>query len=193
MAQQGSSARLETEGARSLGSGLVTIALAAVALFLPEIDWAPTGGLVGWLLVLAGMAEVAFAARRGRDLPGRTALFSGLLTAFAGLVFVANPLAGYFPVANVVTAWLLVRGALILVMAVKAGRSVPGAWLALSGAADLLLGLVLVAGWPVAALVVSLFGPTPEIVARFSLILALSLLATGVSQAAIGLCSRRTR
>ena len=193
MAQEVSSAGLETNGAWSLGSGLIIIALAAVALFLPEIEWAPRGGLVGWLLVLAGSAEVAFASRRGRDLPGRTAILSGLLTALAGLLFVTNPLAGYFPVANVVMAWLVVRGSVVLVMALKPGRSAPRAWLALSGSADLLLGLVLLAGWPVAALVVSLFGPTPEIVARFSLILALSLFVTGISQAAIGLSRRRAR
>lgn len=57
-------------------------------------------------------------------------------------------------------------------------------------AVDLILGLVLAAGLPIAIVVVTLFGPTPEIVANFSLILALSFPATGASQA-IALDQRR--
>ena len=91
----------------TLMSGLFTAALAVVAFFLPDIAWLPRSGLVGWLLLLAGIAELAFGALRGFDPVGKAAFGSGLLTAIAGLLFVANPGAGYFPVANVVTAWLL--------------------------------------------------------------------------------------
>ena len=117
-------------------------------------------------------------------------MVAGMLTALAGLVFVANPFASYFPVANVVMAWLLLRGAFVLAMALKSERSRDRAWLAVSGGADLLLGAVLVVGFPVASLVVALFGPTQEVVARFSLVLAASFLVTGTCQLAIGLAQR---
>lgn len=191
MAQETPERLLDAGWIWSVGSGVFTVLLAALAMFLPAVEWAAKGGLVGWLLFLAGTAEFAFSTRRGADLPGRAASISGLLTALAGLLFIANPFAGYFPVANVVTAWLLIRGALVVVMVLKWGRSRAGAWLALSGAADLLLGVLLVVGLPVRALVVSLFGATPEIVARFSLVLAVSFLITGLSQLGIGLTQRR--
>lgn len=177
----------------SVGSGVFTIFLAACALSLPLIEWAPKGGLVGWLLFLAGSAELSFGTRRGGGFAGRTAVVAGLLTALAGLVFIARPFAGYFPVANVVMAWLLVRGGFVLGMALRSGRSRAGTWLALSGVADLLLGAVLVIGLPVASLVVALFGPTREVVANFGLIVAASFLATGLCQLAIGLAQRRAR
>ena len=183
--------RLDRSWAWSAGSGLVTIVLAAAALFLPVLDSAPKGGLVGWLLFLAGCAELAFGSRRGGDVVGRTAIVSGLITAVAGLIFIFNPFARYFPVANVVMAWLLGRGAFVLIMSLRSGESGTRAWLALGGVVDLLLGVVLVVGLPVAALVVSLFGPTREIVANFSLILAISFAVTGLSQIAIGLARRR--
>ena len=92
-----------------------------------------------------------------------------------------------------VTAWLVIRGAWMLVMAMRIRRSVARTWLAASGVTDILLGLVLVAGLPVSALVVSLFGPTREIVARFALILAASFAVTGISQIAIAIARRQER
>jgi uncharacterized membrane protein HdeD (DUF308 family) len=192
MAQKASERRPGAGWAWSVGSGLFTVLLAAVALFLPAVEWAPKGGLVGWLLFLAGIAELAFSTRRGADLPGRAARYSGLLTALAGLIFILDPLAGYFPVANLVMAWLLIRGAFIVATASKLGKSRAGAWLVLGGATDLLLGILLALGLPVASLVVILFGATAEIVARFSLILATSFLVSGISQVGMGLARRRS-
>lgn len=173
-----------------LGWAGVSIVLAFGAFSLPEIEWAAKGGVVGWLLLIAGLAEVAFAAGVIDRKLRTTAFTAGSLTAAAGLVFVFNAVASYFPVANVVMLWLALRGIWIV------GRSLPWrtraelAWLASTGLTDLLLALMLVAGLPVAVLVVTLFGPTPEIVARFSLILATSFLVTGISQAALALLQR---
>ena len=169
----------------TLVSGCVTLLLAIVAFFLPEIEWAPRGGIVGWLLFAAGCLELAFGTRRRTDYVGMTAMASGVFTAAAGLIFIINPLAGYVPVANVVTAWLLIRGGFVLAVALRERGSHIGMWLALSGIVDLLLGLALLAGFSTTILVVTLFGATPAIVANFSIILAASFLATGISQVAI--------
>src|SRR3546814_18200089 len=81
-----------------------------MAFLLPAIEWMPRGGLVGWLLFLTGISELTFGWKRGLDTVGKTAVGSGLVTAVAGLLFIPNPLAGSFPVANVVMAWLLLSG-----------------------------------------------------------------------------------
>lgn len=175
----------------TLASGFMTILLAAAALLLPLVEWAPRGGVVGWLLFLAGMWEFVFGWKRGPDTVGKAAMGSGLVTGLAGLLFVANPLSGYFPVANVVVAWLLLRGFWMLFMALRARGDRLGPWLTLTGAADVLLGFVLIFGIQVAALVVTLFGPTPEVIANFALILAASLLVTGISQIAMAFTQRR--
>src|SRR3546814_876839 len=174
----------------TLASGLFTALLAVMAFLLPAIEWMPRGGLVGWLLFLTGICELTFGWKRGLDTVGKTAVGSGLVTAVAGLLFIANPLAGYFPVANVVMAWLLLRGAWVLAMALRVRDSRLGKWLAFGGAVDILLGFALLVGVPVATLVVGLFGPTREIVANFALILAASFAATGISQVGIALVQR---
>jgi len=175
----------------TLASGCLTLLLALIAFFLPELEWLPRAGLVGWLLLLAGIAEFAFGRKRGQDALGRAAMGSGLITAVAGLLFLANPLAGYFPVANIVTAWLFLRGAWVLVMAFRIGSPRLGRLVALSGGTDVMLGLALLAHLPIAMLVVTLFGPTPQVVARFALLLAASFAVTAICQIAIALGERR--
>jgi uncharacterized membrane protein HdeD (DUF308 family) len=177
----------------TFGSGELTIVLGLVALFLPDIHWAPKGGIVAWLLTLAGATELALAFARGLDRLGLTALVSGLLTVAAGLIFVFNPSAGYFPVANVVTVWLAVRGAWVLAMAFGLDNRSERFWLGASGAVDVVLAVLLAAGVPATLLVVTLFGPTPLLVAKFSLVLAVSFFATGIAQIAIALQRRSAR
>ena len=164
-------------------AGVLTLLLALTAAFLPDIELGPKSRTVGWILATAGLAEIWFGAVYPRVRV--TAITSGLITAVSGLIFVAIPSAPYLPVANVVTLWLLARGSWVLGRSVLVDPFPEFRWLGITGAADLLLGFLLVFGLPVAVLVTTLFGPTPEIVARFSLILAASLLVTGVSEIAI--------
>jgi uncharacterized membrane protein HdeD (DUF308 family) len=175
----------------TLASGLVALLLGVVAFFLPLVDWTPKGGLVGWLLFVAGMSELAFGWKRGLDEVAKVAIGSGALTGLAGLLFVVNPLAGYFPVAHVVVAWLFLRAAWLFYMGLQSSSDRLGPWLVLRAATDFLLCLVLLVGLQISALVVSLFGPTGEVVATFSLILAASFLMSGASQSAIALVPRR--
>ena len=175
----------------AVAAGCFTLALALAAFFLPDLTLVPRGGLVGWLLLLSGIAEIAFGTARGGARAAMTAIVAGLLTATAGLIFVARPLAPYFSVANVVTLWLALRGLWVLAASWSGEAQGLRSWLAFSGLVDLMLAFLLVSGVHVSLLVVTLFGPTPEIVARFSLILAASFLATGMSQIAAALDGRR--
>ena len=174
----------------TLGSGLLTVIIAVTAFFLPDIHVLSSSVIVGGLLLVAGLAELAFGIKRGWDVVGTAAVWSGIITAAAGLLFVLKPSTAYFPVANAVLLWLVARGIFMLVMAVRTGDRRCGGWMALTGLADLTLGVILIAGLPVTALVVSMFGPTPEVVARFALILAISFAVAGVSQIAIALDQR---
>lgn len=176
----------------TLAAGLVSLVLALVAALLPVIEWAPTGGLVGWLLLLAGASEAGFGFGRGADLIGRTAIVAGLITMLSGLVFVARPFADLFPVGNVVMVWLLARGAFLVARSGRIQPSRAKVAIAAAGIADLALGFALVIKMPVAAFVVSLFGTTPEIVASFGLVLAASFLVTGLSQVAIAWTTRES-
>lgn len=170
-------------------SGVVTLLLALAALFLPFVENVPKSGFVGWLLVLAGSVEFLSGLKRRRSLSGRAAFIAGMITALSGGLFVVLPPAGYLPVANVVIAWLLLRGAWLLGCAWRARRTV-GVWVAFSGTADLLLGLALMLNLSIGSLVLTLFGATAELVTSFAVIFAASFIATGISQIVIGLSER---
>lgn len=176
----------------TLVSGCLTLLLAILAFFLPEIQWMPKGELVGWLLTIAGVAELIFGLARGADPVGAAAAGSGLMTGAAGLLFIANPLMPYFPVVTLVMIWLFLRGGFVLLMALGLIGSQAARWLGLSGLTDMLLGFAILSGLHISVLVVMLFGPTREIVAMFALVLATSFFVTGISQLAIARLERKS-
>ena len=175
----------------TLTSGVLTLSLALVAILLPLVGKIPGQALVGWLLLAGGLFEAAAGSRRG-DAAGGAAIASGMVTLLAGALFLASPYVGVYSVSWVVMAWLIVRGCLILAAAHSIEHaSATRAWLGFSGGADLVLGIALVVGLPVAGLIIVLFGPTLEVLAGLGLILSISFLVSGVSQMAIAMDERR--
>ncbi|WP_114952448.1 DUF308 domain-containing protein [Sphingosinicella terrae] len=173
-----------------LAAALLTLLLGLAALVLPVAKDLPGGTLVGWLLLIAGLAELAAAAARRPDPARSAALAAGAVTALDGLLFVLNPYIAFVPLSWLVTTWLLLRGTLQLVGGLRSREPRVRAWTLFSGGADLLLGLLLLLGLPVAMLVTGLFGPTREIVASFALVLAASFFVTGGALVAIGRAQR---
>lgn len=164
-----------------LTAACITFLLALAAFFLPSLQLMAKGDLAARLLVLAGLAELLAAASRQRDSITVAALGSGALTAVAGFLFLAAPFATFLPAIKLLMLWLGLRGLWLLAMAWKARAERHAPWLAARGASDALLTLLLAAGLPVTVLIYLLFGPTPELVAKFSLALAISFLVAGVA------------
>ena len=167
-------------------AGVVIILLSAGAALLPVAEGAP-GTLIGALLMVAGLLETGAALMRkdGRPL----ALVVGGVTVLAGLLFLINRTTQFFPMINLVAGWLLLRSVALLIAALRADASVK-TWLGISAATDFLLGLLLVAGLSIAGLVVSVFGPTPQLIASFSWVFALSFIVTGALLLEVASCER---
>ena len=161
-----------------MAAAIAILALAGLAALLPLIKL-PSGWVVGWLLLAAGVAELAAGAARHSD--GRlTAMIAGGVTTLAGLLFVTDSVVGLYPVSYIVMGWLFIRAIVLIASGFHAGTRLKP-WAFFSGIGDLALGLVLFFGLPVAALVSSLFGTTTEMVASFAMFLAISFLITGLS------------
>ena len=64
-------------------------------------------------------------------------------------------------------------------------------WTGLSAGMDFLLALLLIAGLSVSTLVVSVFGPTPELVASFAWVLAASFVVNGLLLLEVASCEAR--
>ena len=169
-------------------AGIIIILLSAGALLLPLAHRVPGPNVVGSLLLAAGLVETLAGTQRDDSRP--FAMLAGGITAVAGLMLVLSPVTRFFPTLYLVVAWLLIRGLVLIVAGNRSDGSVR-TWTWISAATDLGLGLFLLAGISVATLIVSLFGPTPEVVASFSWILAASFVINGALLLETASCLRR--
>jgi uncharacterized membrane protein HdeD (DUF308 family) len=130
--------------------GIALLVLGILAAAMPGIASIAATVLFGWILLLAG-AVVLIAALRGRHAPGFWwSLFSGIIGIVAGLLLLFRPLQGVLTLTIVLIAFLLAQGVMSILYAVEHRRQQSGrwGWILASGIVDLLLGILLLMGFP---------------------------------------------
>lgn len=178
--------RIRARGTRVAGVGIILLAIGAVLL--------PAGkhissDMIGALLIAAGLIEMTAGALRRAVRP--FAMAAGGVTALAGLLFVLDHETHFFPRVVPIIAWLLIRSLILIAGSREAGGSVR-AWTALSAGMDFLLAVLLAAGLSISTIVVSLFGPTPELVASFAWVLAASFVVNGLLLLEVASCAEES-
>lgn len=169
-------------------AGFAIIVLAAGAALLPA-EKGISSDVLGGLLLGAGLIEMVAGALRRET---RTlAMSAGGITAVAGLMFLLNSDARFFPTVNIVVAWLFLRAVVLAVTSAQLELGVRR-WTVIAAGTDFALGLIMLVGVSLSSVVVLLFGPTPAIVASFAWILALSFVATGTLLLEVASCERDT-
>jgi uncharacterized membrane protein HdeD (DUF308 family) len=169
-------------------AGWAIILLAVGAAALPLISPAQGALVIGAMLVLAGLAEASAALLRRQT--RKLALLAGAITVLAGLLFSADQATKFAPALIIVAAWLFLRGATLAIASALEYGSVR-LWVGLAAVADLFLSFLLAIGFSASLLVISLFGVTEPMVARFAWILAISFVATGLMLLEVASCARR--
>ena len=173
--------------ARGIGAaGLAIIALGAGAALLPAANTI-SSDMIGALLVAAGLVETVAGSLRREIKP--YAMAAGSVTALAGLLFIINPETHFFPMVTPIIGWLVIRS-LILAYAGTCLRGAVRTWVAVSAGLDFLLAVLLIAGLSIATIVVSLFGPTPQLIASFAWVLTASFVVNGVLLLEVASCER---
>jgi uncharacterized membrane protein HdeD (DUF308 family) len=125
--------------------GLMAIAAPVYATFAVQI-------LLGWILVIGGIAQAihAFMARGWGGF--LLELLSALVYLAVGALLLVNPVEGALALTIVLAAFLVVEGIFKVVMAWRV-RAHPGwGWLLSSGILTLILGGLIWAEWPSSAL-----------------------------------------
>jgi hypothetical protein len=167
-------------------AGFAIILLGAGAALLPAGKTIPSD-MIGGLLVAGGLIElVAGSLRREAQ---SFAMAAGGVTALAGLLFVLNPETHFFPTVMPIIGWLLVRSLILLGALTESARSVR-LWTALSAGMDFLLAVLLITGLSISTIVISVFGPTAELVAAFAWVLAASFVVNGLLLLEVASCER---
>jgi len=180
-----------SDRARSRGirvAGIAIILLSAGAALLPA-GKSISSDMIGGLLIAAGLIE-AIAGSLRKETRGFI-MAAGAVTALAGLLFIVNPETHFFPMVTPVIAWLLIRSVVLAVASRESSGSVR-TWTGLSAGMDFLLAALLIAGLSISTLVISLFGPTPELVASFAWVLAASFVVNGLLLLEVASCVRES-
>ena len=133
--------------------GVAMIVLGVLAVALPMAATLVIALFIGWLFLISGIVGLV-ALFSVHNVP---AFLCGLLTAalsvVAGGLLIANPVAGALSLTFVLAALFVVEG--VFQIATSFGyRHVMQAswvWLLVSGIADLVLAVIIVAGWPISA------------------------------------------
>jgi uncharacterized membrane protein HdeD (DUF308 family) len=135
--------------------------------------------IVGIMMMVAGVAEVinAFQFKTW----GRFLLWVGLgvLYIVAGFVTLENPLLAAALLTLVLGLVLVASGIMRIMLAFSMRKEKPWIWIALSGAITLLLGLLILAHWPVSGLYI------------LGVFLGIDLLFAGTGWIAVGMGLRR--
>ena len=187
MASQAHGGLSDVVRARALRVAAVAVILLGVGAALLPAGKTIHSDLIGGLLVAAGLIEAIAGSMRREARP--FAMASGVVTTLAGLLFVLNPETHFFPSVWPVIGWLLIRS-LILVGALTETAGSVRRWTAISAGMDFLLAVLLIAGLSTSTIVVSLFGPTRELVASFAWVLAASFVVNGLMLLEVASCER---
>jgi uncharacterized membrane protein HdeD (DUF308 family) len=167
-------------------AGIAIMLLSAGAALLPA-GKTLSSDMIGGLLIAAGLIETVAGSLRRQV--RAFAMAAGVVTALAGLLFVLNPETHFFPTVWPIVGWLLVRSVILAAAATETRGSVR-TWTGLSAGMDFLLAVLLITGLSISTIVVSVFGPTRELVASFAWILAASFVVNGLMLLEVASCER---
>ncbi|QHO73479.1 hypothetical protein ACH79_13270 [Bradyrhizobium sp. CCBAU 051011] len=137
--------------------------------------------VVGVMMIIAGVAEVISAFQIKSWGKFLLWVLLGVLYIIGGFVTFQNPLLAAVLLTLVLGASLVVSGIMRIVLAFSMKRETPWIWVALSGVITLLLGLLILARWPVSSLYI------------LGLFLAIDLIMAGAGWIGLGFGLRRAR
>lgn len=135
-----------------LGLGILLSVLGLVLIAAPVLGTLAIDLLVGWFLIIGGIAQLVHAfmekAWRGFLLE----LASGLLYLVVGGLLVFYPLAGAQALTIFLAAFLLVEGIVRIAMALRLRPAQGWGWLLFGGIAAVILALLIWMQWPASGL-----------------------------------------
>jgi uncharacterized membrane protein HdeD (DUF308 family) len=164
-----------------LAEGIAVSILGIAAIIVPPIAGLFATVVLGWLLLVAGVVGLV-ATLRARKAPGfGWSLLSALAAVIAGGLLLWNPFQGLVTLTYVLTAFFIVDGTLVIVLAIAHRRELTGKWewMMLNGVIDLILAGTIIFGFP------------GTLVWAFGLLVGIDMIFGGASLIAMALEARK--
>jgi uncharacterized membrane protein HdeD (DUF308 family) len=155
--------------------------MGVVAIGAPVVATIAVQFMLGWLLVISGIAEGihAFMAQGWRGF--LLELLSAVLYLAVGVLLLVNPLGGAVALTIVVAVFLIVEGIFKIITALRVRDHDGWGWLLASGIVSVVLGVLIWAQWPASGLWV------------IGLLVGIQLLFTGWALVMLALAAKRWR
>jgi uncharacterized membrane protein HdeD (DUF308 family) len=162
-----------------LALGILMIIMGVVAIGAPVVATIAVQFMLGWLLVISGIAEGihAFMAQGWRGFLFE--LLSAVLYLAVGILLLVNPLGGALALTIVVAVFLIVEGIFKIITAFRVRDHDGWGWLLASGIVSVVLGVLIWAQWPASGLWV------------IGLLVGIQLLFTGWALVMLALAAKR--
>lgn len=163
----------------SLVLSILMIAAGVLAIAAPVVAGVAVTAIVGWLLAFSGALHLVFAWRAGHASAVLWEILLGVLYGIIGFYLIAHPLAGLASLALAIAIYLLIEGALELVLSFRMRAAAGSGWLLFDGIITLVLAVIIWTTWPSSSLWV------------VGTLVGISMLFSGVSRLVLSVHVRR--
>jgi len=129
--------------------GVILAALGLLAIGAPFLATVVVVKLAGWLFLIGGVVGLA-SLFTGRGVPGSLWSFlSAIISILAGIYILYRPLSGMLSLTLVLAAFFFAQGITQIFASLSHRRVLKSwGWVLLSGIVDLILGGIIMSGWP---------------------------------------------
>lgn len=158
--------------------GILFIILGCLAIALPQFFTFAIELLIGWLFVIAGLF-LFFRLFQARDQSFWATLISATLNIVIGVLLLAYPIAGIITLTLFLIAYFFLDGIVKSYLSFTLKPLTNWGWLLVSGLLSIVLGALLMAGWPNTA------------AWAIGLLVGINMLFTGISMIAFASALKR--
>ncbi|WP_035348500.1 HdeD family acid-resistance protein [Edaphobacter aggregans] len=148
MAEDTLSGEVKKHSTWTMFMGFLIAALGLLLIAYPFAAATITAVLLGWVLILVGIAQVIFALHSHTVGKFFLKLLSAVLFAICGLVLALFPIEGVAALTGVLGTFLIVQAIVLIVIAFQVKPIDGWGWFLADGLGSLLLGFLILAKWP---------------------------------------------
>ncbi|HZR87787.1 MAG TPA: HdeD family acid-resistance protein [Bradyrhizobium sp.] len=130
--------------------GILLVILGLAAMIVPPLASLAVTILVGWLLLISGIAGLALTFW-ARGMPGFWwSLISAVLALVAGIILLAQPAQGVYTLTLVIGVYFVAEGVATIMYALEHRRELSARWpwLLVAGIFDILIAFMIISGLP---------------------------------------------
>jgi uncharacterized membrane protein HdeD (DUF308 family) len=132
--------------------GILLIMLGMIAIGGPLASGVAVSLLIGWLLVISGVAHGIHAFQSSGWRGGLVQILCGLLYLGVGVMMIRNPITGLLALTVTVLVYFVVSGIFKIILAIRVEHLPQRGWVTVSGIMSLVLAIYIGSQFPTSAL-----------------------------------------